>query len=1066
MTYEPPPSPIPIPWLLLLLIGMILASVLIAIVRFVISKGERWRGERRNLKTMIIASIFTVLCLGFVFFTTSMLENVYFNFFTAFLSLASLVALFAWTHDPWSPNKVLVKLGYSTFPWVRVHFYYFSFLGISCFFATLAWTAHLFGAVDLTAPLVPWRVYFQSYSNYYGALGVAYLVHNIVMQVFALILDFLVNTPLIFLGIGVFDTGVMFLLWRQGLIEMRLARTIYKDPARYSPDPRQTGVLLGHEFKRWTLREHVMIKPVQRGEHVMQERTAKKIEVTLGADQPYYLDFTKEVNQHCIITGSSGSGKSQTVKAVVGRYWRRYKIPILFIDWTGEYTDFVKSLGGKTWSVPDEFKINPFELYGFKPSQRAASMAEALMFAVDLTPLQRGEIDKRARELYEKAEIKEDDPSTWNYPPPTIQKLIKHINDMLQSEVAYSKTEREWARWIVMKLQLVISVFGEEAEDFWQVVYSMPTCIDLSRLKSENEKILVTYVVLQRIYESMSELAQLRLITVLDEAWQIFQTKEKDQMVQEPLPTKIVRMGRKYGMGIIVSTQNINDIPQEIISNAATVIVHRFWEPKQLEYIKKFISLADSELESLRNTPPGAGYIRQSSRPNPALVQVQMFNPSDYAGLRVPPRPIPVQYQKPIARTPPPESVQPSRQKTVTSHKPQSQVGPHENHQVEAGGWQKYVDEFNLRTGEAVEKAIDWIRGRRAGDVEPPRAESTPLPRIEVEPEYMREMGLDATLVKCVNCGFESPANWNGRCKFCGRSLYHKEILLHSEVAPHPSEAGKTIEETESLVDWYEIHGWKRPEEERELPPTTEPEKIQTETVVEEVEPAKEDKPLAKEKAPSTPTDEEVENMIEEYIKTNHVGNLGTITEALKPRLTAFASPEDKVWRILKRMEKARRIEHRDVPSFSAPFVRYYAVAKRDWGGNVGIEHVAMTKELLELLKTMNLPVKIRASPVGVFPSFFDVILESWGIIEVETGLKDHLMKSRKDAKQIVKDKIKKMQIEGLRYMVFLASKKTVAKKIREAIGGTENIRVYTVREFLKDFSRFFSSTFKRLERD
>jgi len=267
--------------------------------------------------------------------------------------------------------------------------------------------------------------------------------------------------------------------------------------------------------------------------------------------------------------------------------------------------------------------------------------------------------------------------------------------------------------------------------------------------------------------------------------------------------------------------------------------------------------------------------------------------------------------------------------------------------------------------------------------------------------------------------------------------------------------------EAESIEEWYDKERRRLENPAEEQRPPSPADKIESETgVVEETESIKTEETVIKERQKTAPpTNEEIEGMIEEYIRTNNVGSLGKISEGLESKLTSFKSPEDKIWRILKRMEKDGKIEHRDVAGFSAPFVRYYALVNRCWGGNVGIEHVVMSKELLSLLETMNLPVMTKPSSMSGFPSFFDVVLEPWGIIEIETGLK-HLMKSRKDVKQMIDDKVKKMESEGLSYMVFLAAKKDIANKIREAAKGKENIKVCTMRNFPKEFLAFFNNTF------
>lgn len=425
--------------------------------------------------------------------------------------------------------------------------------------------------------------------------------------------------------------GISILAFAAGLYTTWTAWPKFVKPKRYKP--KGDKVLLGAELKHEV--EEEIVRPTgdqNSGQQYWGEVTHRRVIVWRGRNQPYYVDLSQEVNPHIVISGTSGSGKTVTVKTLTARYWNAKKIPSFFIDWVGEFSEFVSKLGGITFQVPVDFKINPLELHGLSPTQRAAQVAEALMFTVDLTPLQAQKVEELIGELYRAKGIYEEDPKTWSRNPPQVKDLEALIFEKIASKTV-TKSQVEWLQWVILKLHQLEHIFGSELKGFFDVIFKTMVCVNLSRLTTDSEKAMISYTILQRIYEKMNVMSDLRLLVVLDEAWQILKVKTVEGMVQEPLPTRIVRLGRKYGFGVIISTQMINDVPEPILSNAGSMIIHRFSEPHQVGYISKFISLSDPEQFFLQRLPKGACFVRQSSLEWPALTQVQMLNESELPNL-------------------------------------------------------------------------------------------------------------------------------------------------------------------------------------------------------------------------------------------------------------------------------------------------------------------------------------------------------------------------------------------------------------------------------------------------
>jgi hypothetical protein len=444
--------------------------------------------------------------------------------------------------------------------------------------------------------------------------------------------------PLLHLLSVAFLGMAVMAFWKARLFcqEVKGARRIYgiAVPHPTLKEATHGNVVLGHQF------EHVIQSRVSRPsdspDALPGEVVAKTILQKLGLPGSYSLDLANERNPHCVVLGTSGIGKTETVKTIVLRYWLAKKIPSLIVDWTNEYASFIRDIGGVVWTVPADFTINPLKLLGLSPSERVAEFEEALFYSLGLTSLQASEVGKTVLEEYDRAGIVESDPSTWNRPTPTISNIIEIMKT--RAETGYYKgTQFDSVSSTLRKFHPVLRIFGEEETDFFETVRMIPTCINLSSL-NDAAKAQVSYTILQRIYRQFEPLgfSDLRLLIVLDEAQLILTEKETTgAMPQKPLPVRIVGLGRKYGFGIVVSTHLASDVPEAIRANAASVFLLTLEEVNQLDYVRRWVNLSKPELEIYAELPLGGCFVKHIREQYSALVRVQLVSKREFEAAKM-----------------------------------------------------------------------------------------------------------------------------------------------------------------------------------------------------------------------------------------------------------------------------------------------------------------------------------------------------------------------------------------------------------------------------------------------
>jgi hypothetical protein len=330
-----------------------------------------------------------------------------------------------------------------------------------------------------------------------------------------------------------------------------------------------------------------------------------------GSDSTYDLRIDKEPNPHMIIVGESGSGKSTTMGTLLIRSKNKFNIPFLVVDWSGTYEDIAE--GVKVWRVPEDLRVNPFKLLGLPPSRRSGIAAELLQFSLDLTDLQA----QRVRDLLHGFYANGREPT------------ISDITD----EISRSTTNRQHLYFLVNKLRPMAEVFGDEPKDFWSNYDKRCNIIELEGL-TDMEKSLVTNSILQRIVESFKVQPKTRLYIALDDAYQVIKSYEGKE---SPI-TKIVREGRKYGFGLIIATQLLQDMPDSIIGNTSVKFIHSYHESYGMDRIHKTLALSDVQKRILHLLPTGHcllfdQYAMKDGSGYPSYVEVERVNEKEKESL-------------------------------------------------------------------------------------------------------------------------------------------------------------------------------------------------------------------------------------------------------------------------------------------------------------------------------------------------------------------------------------------------------------------------------------------------
>jgi uncharacterized protein len=162
--------------------------------------------------------------------------------------------------------------------------------------------------------------------------------------------------------------------------------------------------------------------------------------------------------------------------------------------------------------------------------------------------------------------------------------------------------------------------------------------LDLSLLASEvleNVTALIgrlTLEFLQRIGETSPEArGSLPVVLVLEEAQNYVAEPRyaEEESVSRSVFERIAREGRKYGLGLVVSSQRPSELSKTLLSQCNSFIVHRLQNPADLSYFRQIVpSLFGPMLDQLPALPQRTALALGEFVKAPALVRIREARPT------------------------------------------------------------------------------------------------------------------------------------------------------------------------------------------------------------------------------------------------------------------------------------------------------------------------------------------------------------------------------------------------------------------------------------------------------
>ena len=327
-----------------------------------------------------------------------------------------------------------------------------------------------------------------------------------------------------------------------------------------------------------------------------QGRVIAVIGERLDSSTPAPVGVTEEdIRGHVGIFGSTGTGKTTTA-SVLSCALAKAGFSVLIMDWHGEYDQRLPCAHSLVRPVSDPAPADPLALGEYD------IIVEVISRALSLTPPQEymvSTIIERGRprslaELYRMIESYHDD-SRWD----------KEVRKALERKVG-------------------MLVKGRHAPAFTGS-WSNParpghvTVVKLDEIRiTLARRAYALFVLASEFIQRSAGSPGLDTVFVIDESHNLFNAPEAE------FAGALLAESRKYGMYFVVITQSPASIPNTVLLNTNTKIIHALRSARDRDLIASTLSLPDRMIKWVTRLNKGEAILQSPSQPEPVVLRVKL----------------------------------------------------------------------------------------------------------------------------------------------------------------------------------------------------------------------------------------------------------------------------------------------------------------------------------------------------------------------------------------------------------------------------------------------------------
>ena len=356
------------------------------------------------------------------------------------------------------------------------------------------------------------------------------------------------------------------------------------------------------------------------------------------------------ITSHVFVTGSTGSGKTNTVYKLLEEAEKNF----LVVEPTkGEYRHvFGKGVHkfGTNYMMGEVLRINPFVFpKGIHVYEHIDRILEVFNVCWPMYAAMPAVLKDSFIRAYEKVgwDLRTSINSNGSIFP-TFYDVVAEIDNVIEASDYSDENKGNYKGSLKTRLQSLTNginsyIFCEDNISD-EILFDSKTIVDLSRIGSQENKALIMGILVIKLQEyrmcrRSTEMNEgLKHITVLEEAHHLLKnavTSTSPEMgggvaakSVEMLANAIAEM-RTYGEGFIIVDQAPGLLDKSVIRNTNTKIIMRLPDQEDRELVGRAANLNDDQIQELAKLQKGVAAIYQNEWIEPVLCHIYKFSGTD-----------------------------------------------------------------------------------------------------------------------------------------------------------------------------------------------------------------------------------------------------------------------------------------------------------------------------------------------------------------------------------------------------------------------------------------------------
>ena len=375
---------------------------------------------------------------------------------------------------------------------------------------------------------------------------------------------------------------------------------------------------------------------------------------SMGTEMPTEVNLDVDsLTMHTFVTGSTGSGKSNTVYELLNQLHSIYGTHFLVVEPAkgeyknvfGQYADV--TVYGTNPKKTSLLKLNPFR---FPADVHILEHLDRLVEIFNVCWPMYAAMPAILKEAMEKAYVSigwdlvsSENSKGAKYP--NFADLLEQIEVVIEESKYSADSKGDYSGALLTRVRSLTTglngmIFcNDDLTD--EQLFDRSVVVDLSRVGSTETKSLIMGLLVMKLNEHRMATGKanspLTHITVLEEAHNLLKRTSTEQSAEgsnllgksvELLANSIAEM-RTYGEGFVIADQSPGLLDMSVIRNTNTKIILRLPDKGDRELVGYSAGLNDEQIDELSKLKRGVAAVYQNDWVEPILVQVNRCNLSE-----------------------------------------------------------------------------------------------------------------------------------------------------------------------------------------------------------------------------------------------------------------------------------------------------------------------------------------------------------------------------------------------------------------------------------------------------